>query len=396
MEDLSEIMARADAHLAEAAWGAAAVSYAHGAAIAGRAGDRTTAGLAWERAGECWRRDDRPSSAAQALELAVSHAGEASAGASARVKLAAVLGELGQSEVSARLCEAALGGDPDPTTRAIALDTWVDSLIGLGRREEARVRLDELGRVAVGGLGIARLFREAQLARLFGRLDDATAALGEALTTLGDAPGAQIGVAAAEAELAEVAALRGDLAEALELYDGAMRKFQALGRPSLGWRAEAGRVRAAIDVGLRPLTTLLDEGVAYAEGRGLLVLELDLRLARAVGTRAGRDGAAPVADLVRAIEIASRGGLLHRRGRARIELARHRRDQAPTLTAQAEADLVGHEPWSARARLARAHAVREFEPRVARDLALAALVRFEAMDMARDAEDANALAQELL
>jgi tetratricopeptide (TPR) repeat protein len=199
MEDLSEIMARADAHLAEAAWGAAAVSYAHGAAIAGRAGDRPTAGLAWERAGECWRRDDRPSSAAQALELAVSHAGEASAGASARVKLAAVLGELGQSEVSTRLCEAALGGDPDPTTRAIALDTWVDSLIGLGRREEARVRLDELGRVAVGGLGIARLFREAQLARLFGRLDDATAALGEALTTLGDAPGAQIGVAAAEA-----------------------------------------------------------------------------------------------------------------------------------------------------------------------------------------------------
>lgn len=396
MEELSEVMGRADAHVAEGAWGAAAVLYAHGGAIASRAGDRTTAGLAWERAGECWRRDDRPSSAAQALELAVSHAGEASAGASARVKLAAVLGELGQSEVATRLCEAALGGTSDPTTRAIALDTWVDALLALGRREEARVRLDELGRVAVGGLGIAKLFREAQIARLFGRLDDATAALGEALTTLGETPGGAIGVAAAESELAEVAALRGDLAEALDLYDSATRKFQVLGRFSLGWRAEAGRVRAAVDVGLRPLTTILDEGIAYAEARGLLVLELDLRLARAVGTRAGRDGTAPAADLVRAIELATRGGLLHRRGRARIELARHRRDQAPTLTAQAEADLVGHEPWVARARIARAHAVREFEPRLARDLALSATARFEAMEMARDAEDAAALAQELL
>lgn len=396
MEELSDVMGRADVHVAEAAWGAAAVLYAHGAAIASRAGDRTTAGLAWERAGECWRRDDRPSSAAQALELAVSHAGETAAGSSARVKLAAVMGELAQSEVATRLCEAALGGTSDASTRAIALDTWVDALLALGRREEARVRLDELGRVAVGGLATAKLFREAQVARLYGRLDDATTALSAALTALGEAPGALVGVAAAEAELAEVAALRGDLADALQLYDGAMHKFQSLGRFSLGWRAEAGRVRAAVDVGLRPLTSLLDEGVLYAEGRGLIVLELDLRLARAVGTREGRDGTAPVADLTRAIELASRGGLLHRRGRARIELARHRREHAPTLTAQAEADLVGHEPWAARARLARAHAVREFEPALARDLALSAFARFEAMDMARDADDANALSQELM
>lgn len=364
-------------------WGAAAVEFARAASAAGVAGDRVTARQAWEAAGDCWRRDDRPRHAAEALNHCLAATPEGPAAALARVKLAGVLGDLGQTARALELLEGAETLVTQGPLRALVLDTRFEALIGLGRREAAAEVARALGVLVTAepALQMSASFRAGQVARLEGRLDDAAACFGSVIALVEDHAEALPARAAAEAELAELAALKGDTAESLALWDAARTHFSEVGRRSLDWRAEAGRVRAAVEAGAFVFVGDLDEGVATAEQRGMVSLEADLRIARGVA-RAGSDRAGARQDLERAIGLADAAGLQWRAGRGRLELARRLAEGSARvdLARRAAKDLVGNDPWHWRAFALAAEGL---------ELARA-LARFELMGMDRDAELARA------
>jgi tetratricopeptide (TPR) repeat protein len=398
MADHQESLRQAESLAASHQWGAAAVMYARAAAQALKTDAKDAARQAYEAAGEAWRRDDRPLSAAQALGMALELGPEGPQAALARVKLAGVLGELGETESGIRLCREAAAALPPGPAHALVLDTWIEALQALGRKEDARKRLDELKKLGEEGpLALAIAFREGQLARMDGRLDEAGTRFASILVALEEIPEGAAGMAAAEAELAEIASLKGDAQDALSLYDAACRRFEDIGRRALVWRGEAGRVRAAVDAGVQPLVRALDEGIAEAATRQMVVLEIDLRIARAVGTAATSPENA-ARDLDQAIAAADRIGHRPRAGRARLERARRLEGTASeriALLERAQADLVGNEPWLARARLAHARVLAPDRPAEAAPLAAAALARLTAMDMDRDASEARTLVRQL-
>lgn len=357
---LTELEAAARGLVETRRWEEAAATYT---ALAGRLAAGGAA--AWDAAGECWRRADHPAAAARALD----HALELAPGTVARVKLASVWGEVGDLDRAEALCREAL---PDP----LALDTLANLLQARGRPFHAVVaRLREAGG---GKVRLAAAFRRAQLERTEGRLDDAARTLEDLVRSL-DGPG----LAAVRAELAEIAALRGDFGLALEVYREAVARHEEAGRRSLAWAAEAGGVRAAVDAGLRPLGSRLDEGLSFSGARGLALLEIDLRIARGM-SRAAADPAGAAQDLDAAAARADALGLAMRAGRARLARIAHvpsPRAARESLARRALADLGGNAPWLARARLALAEATAGAE---ARSLATIAHRALERMGMHAD------------
>jgi hypothetical protein len=203
--------------------------------------------------------------------------------------------------------------------------------------------------------------------------------------------------AAAEGELAEVALLRGEIADAMALVDVAKEHFSDAGRRALTWRVEAGRVRAAVAGGVQPLVRELDDGITFAQAREMRVLEVDLRVARAVAT-AATDAASSKKDFEAAISVADGTGHRWRAGRARVERARRLRGSDVERLAslkQADEQLAGLAPWVARAMLGQAAVVATTDPAAAAPLAASALARLLAMEMERDADEARALLQGL-
>lgn len=403
MQDVTDSLSTAGELASEHQWGAAAVLYARAGAQALKRDAREAAAQAYQAAGEAWRRDDRPLAAAQALGMALELGADGPQAGLVRVKLAGVLGELGESDGALRVArEAAVSLDGTPVG-AIALDTWIEALFALGRKEEARRRFEDLearqrafGDHAVAApLQLALWFRQGQLGRLDGELGEAAVCFGHVVGEVRELPEGLAGLAAAEAELADVALLRGDVTDALALYDLAVDHFREVGRQALVWRAEAGRARAAIAAGVQPLVRELSDGIAEAGSRQMVVLEADLRIARGIAT-ATADPVAATHDLDAAIAIADRLGLRWRAGRARLERARRLGGsdaERSALLVRAEADLVGHEPYLARARMARARLLALDAPDEARPLALQAVARFSAMEMEGDAAEARQLAR---
>jgi tetratricopeptide (TPR) repeat protein len=388
-------------------WGAAAVLFAQAAGRAMKPTSserevspeaRATARRAWEAAGEAWRRDDRPLSAAQALGMALElTSGDGQESALARIKLAGVLGELGESETAVRLCRDAAQAVGEGPVHAVALDTWIEALQALGRKEQAKAILERLVPEGKGSLQVAVWFREGQMFRMDGELTDAALRFGLVASELEGVAEALPGLAAAEAELGEVALLRGDIPEALALYDRSVEHFGAVGRRALVWRAEAGRARANVEAGAQPLVIALDEGIALAENRQMVVLEADLRIARGVA-RAQADVEAARKDLDQAILLADRAKHPLRAGRARLEHARRlpgTDEDRIDMLVRAEAELKGNEPWFQRARLARASLMARGRPDEARRLALTAVARFAAMEMDVDSVGARKLVRQL-
>ncbi len=376
-------LAAARAHAQAHEWGAAAVEFARVGASAGVAGDRAAARQAWEAAGDCWRRDDRPRHASEALNHCLQETPEGPQAALVRVKLAGVLGDLGETARAIAMLEGAEDLVASGALRALVLDTRFEALLGLGRRDAAAKVAHSLGALAgtEPALQMSSAFRNGQIARLEGRLDDAAACFGSVSAMVEDLPEALPARAAAEAELAEIAALRGDTVESLSLWDAARTHFSEVGRQSLDWRAEAGRVRAAVDAGAFVFVGDLDEGIATAEQRGMVSLESDLRIARGIA-RASSDRASARQDLERAVSLADASGLRWRAGRGRFELARRIAEGASRneLAHRATEDLVGNEPW-----YWRAYAFAAEGAELAR-----ALARFELMGMERDAQLARA------
>lgn len=272
---------------------------------------------AWEAAGECWRRADRPARAARALEMALGLPQPDAQRASGRARLAGVLGELGEGVRARRVAEEALA-HAEGGARALVVDTLISTHLGFGRKAAARPLLDELRELDRSGLAVG--FRQGQLQRLDGELDAAEVSFRAVERALDGQPGAEAGRAAAHMELAELDCLRGAPALALGPYEDGRRLHAEAGRRALAWRCEAGRVRAAVEAGLPVLSPILDEGLREAVDHDLRLLEVDLRLARGMA-RAARDASGADEDLARAGRAAKAMGCRLREGRACLERA---------------------------------------------------------------------------
>ena len=84
------------------------------------------------------------------------------------------------------------------------------------------------------------------------------------------------------------------------------------------FRAEAAEVRCQVALGQRPLGANLSEPIAYAQERGLPLLEAELRMARGMArTRATVTGADE--DFTRGISLAEDAGARLLEGRLRVQ-----------------------------------------------------------------------------
>ena len=301
-------------------------------------------------ASEAFRRDDRLGPAERALETLLSLGPDAVQRAAARIQLAGIRSAKGDRDGASALQVEDLGADVPPAVRAIGIDVAIAIAWQWGSRDELRSLVERLAEVE-GADGVAVAFRRAQLRRADGDLEGAEQAYRALVARLSvdDAPGAAVGAASAQAELAEVMVLAGRPDEGLALYEAAVASQAQAGRGSLSWLAEAGRVRAAREAGLDVLTTRLEQGLAYALDRQLVTVAvvLDAALGEAMGAR---DPAAAALRLERAVADADRVGLRHAAGRARLALAALSGEpRRRALLDRAVVDLADDVPWRLRA-----------------------------------------------
>jgi hypothetical protein len=332
-----EVVRAAELAGERAAWQEAGEAWSTAAVLAMERGAGEVARECLQRAGEGFRRADRPRAAARALRtaLALPGAGDPRLGVFLAGALVAV-GDYGPARV---LCEQALRGE----ARVLALDTLAGICLAIGdgvRFGDCVEALSATGSPAAG-------FRRAQAARNRGDLSAAWTELDELALRVA---GISAGVAAVEAERAEILALRGDVGEAVARWRLAAESTDASGRTSLGWHLEAARVRALAWAGLAPLALELDAGLAFGESREMEPLVVDLLTARGLA-RVDRDPASAASDLDRAIAAADRLGEPLRAAKARLARARVARDPAPMLE-RAVSDAAISLPWSLRARSA--------------------------------------------
>ncbi|MEQ1569678.1 MAG: hypothetical protein ABMA64_28845 [Myxococcota bacterium] len=325
-------------------WEASGRAWIEAARIAIDAGGLPQARAALDQAGEAFRRDDRPVEAVRAAEMAIGlerEAGTAEQAQLAVVRLAGVFGELGRAaEGVTRL---------GPATDAMSIDTRIGLLWQCGRKDRIRAEVEALTRAPNAGLAVA--FRRAQLARMDGDLDQAERWATVVIDQLGHRPGAESGVAAARTEIAEVELLRGRPQPAIDAYERGWELHLAAGRRSLALRAEAGRVRAAVEAGLDVLPARVEEGLGFARDRGLVVLAIDLQIALGAAL-ADRQPTRAVEVLEVAIASADRLGSRLQAGRARLMLGSRiegRAAQRRRWLARAAADLEDHVPLRQRA-----------------------------------------------
>lgn len=303
---------------------------------------------AWEAAGECWRRDDRPQEARRALELALGQPQSGAHRAMALARLIGVLGELGEGALARTLGRDALAVAEGPA-RAVVLDTLVSTELGFGRKAAARDAAEALAEVDASGL--AHAYRAAQLARLDGDLASSRTGFEALARALEAHPGTEAGLAAVWMELAELSVLEGDPAAALPPFETGRRLHLEAGRRSMAWRCEAGRVRAAAEAGLASVSPLLETGLRVAAERGLRALALDLRLARGSGRAVGGDASGAADDLRAAAAEAEALGARLRAGRALWQLLAHdllRPGERPAARRDALERLADHVPLRAR------------------------------------------------
>lgn len=351
------------------------MAFAAVAAEAGRQGDADQARSAWCTAGSCWRRDDRPEQAARALGNAIALDPSAHS-PRARIELAGVCAALGRLEQGQEQISQALDRPVGDSLQALALDTAIGLCLDRGDRTAAEDRLAELQRVAGPDAALSLGFRQAQIARAQGALEEAEQAVrevGEQLRSRGAPALASLGV---RSELAEIALLRGDWEDALQLLETASQAAHAGRRIALAWSTEAARLRAQHRAGLHVMPGTLDRGIAYAAGRGLAPLHAELLLT--LGMVRGERG---VEALDVAIELAQTIGARWIAGRARLQRCQLRQD--PVDCERAQQELRAHAPLHSRALLALAQLRDEAEP------ARRALARFEAYGMCQDAERAR-------
>jgi tetratricopeptide (TPR) repeat protein len=333
----------ADAHQRAHEWEAAGGAWVEAARVAVDAGALPSARQALAAAGEAFRRDDRPGDAARALRLALGYGPDPAEAALLRVHLAGVCAELGEADEALALLALALDA-AGPEVRPLVLDTRVG--VVLGHRPKALARPDVDALEALGGAAaVAGRFRRGQLARLDGDLARARSLQQQVAAGLSGQAAAAAGAAAAQMELAELDLLQGRAVAALATLEQARRDHEGAGRRGLALRAEAARVRAAVEAGLRVHPGPVVSGLAFARDRGLPMLEVELQLA-AGAALAGPDPAAAAEFLRAAVRGADarRAPLSAGRGRAALAALAPPGDERAALVALARQDLADHVP----------------------------------------------------
>jgi hypothetical protein len=307
----------AEAWATQARWDKAALAYLALADDALGRGDGELAADCCGRAGDAWRRDDRPARAAAALRRAMDLGRRAVVD---HVGLAGVLLETGELSVAADLADRARAMAAAAADRALAVDTAAGIALARGRVEEARGHVEALDGLGLPGAEIASRFRRAQLDRLDGLLDRAVAGHSGLAAMLAPHEAAAGPCAAAHAEAAETRVLRAvllvasgaDPAAELEAagtgFDAAEAAWTRAGRRAGLFRAAAWKLRLAVRAGARVATGALDGWIEFAAEREMPLLRAELLVARAELRRS------PL-DALHAAELAAEAPLASARAR---------------------------------------------------------------------------------
>jgi tetratricopeptide (TPR) repeat protein len=329
-------------------WEQAGRTWVEAARVAIDASATAAARQTLDAAGEAFRRDDRLEEARRALDMVMELRPTADEASLVRIRLAGIAAEQGRVEEGLTCCRSITKGPP--ALRAMAIDTEIGLLWQGGRKAAVRERvaaLVELERLLPRAGAFAARFRTAQLLRADGELGQAEAQFLALIEELRGREGSDAGIAAIRSELAETDLLRGETAAAIEGFGRSRELHETAGRQGLAFRAEGGRVRAAVQAGLDILCPL-DEGLAFAADRSLRVLELELRVV--LGTLLAFRGASEAVSVLRAaIQTASGAGMRMLAGRARYELATRTPlppEQRQRELEQALSELEDHVPLS--------------------------------------------------
>lgn len=276
----------------ELQWADAGAAWLDIAERAYEKGDLARTSEAAARAGDAFRRDDRPVAAARSFKLAWDSGRRSPIDAAL---LAGALVDAGQADVALDLLDPHAAMDAaasiDASGRAILLDVRLGLRLALGQVEAARADLAELDRLDVPGGNISRVFRQAQLDRLDGLLERADQGFKAALAGLSDIRGPQ-GVAAgpmaaAMGERGELALLcaalgQGAPEDALVHLEGAVAGWRAAGRAGPERRAQSWVLRARAAMGDAVLAEPILEWAEGADERGMPLLAADLRVSWAI------------------------------------------------------------------------------------------------------------------
>ncbi len=242
-----------------------------------RDGDRAMAGSAAVSEADALRRAERPGEATRAIRRALDLVDDPETRALQELQFIAVLLDTGRLDIAEQIGRERVAACPPGPYRTLALDSLCGVLLSRGDVAGLASLVVQLEGEAEGPMSVAARFRRAQLDRLGGRLEDAAEGFGDCMASLDHRPGALGAWAAACSGLAGVALLKGDVPDALSLYDRAADAWARAGRRSGEWRVLSGRARASLRLGASTfLPNLLDSGVRYARERHLMLLEVEL------------------------------------------------------------------------------------------------------------------------
>lgn len=328
--------------------------FASAAGIALDAGHEEVASRGYLGAGDLFRRADAPNDAANSLHLALAVPASETTRGPARVMLAGVLTSISRFDAAAQQCALVEG-----PARTAALDSLCSIALARGDHDAFAANLQALEGQEGAPAAMATQLRTATLHRLQGDLTGAEQRLLALEPHLSSQPGGQGMV---WAERGELALLRGE-EDAAALWMRAKASFTTAKRRSLELQAELGRVRSLLQLGLTPLDHQLDEGLLWAEDRGLSLLALDLRRVSAWMRE-------DVEGLDRAREAALELGLRPRAGKAELWRGELLVGAAALGPLQRAVELLeGDVPYQLLARTGHAEALAQLSPAAGRNAA---------------------------
>lgn len=390
---LTEEVRQATELSAASRWGEAAAAWRRVVEQSMQAGELELARDAVGSEIEALRRDDRPAAMLVALRRAQGLA-EGAGRIQLDLAVIAALADSGQLAAATSTATELLSRTTHPGLRVVVADTLCGVLLSRGDVLGMAGLVERLEAEAQGPAALAALFRQAQLARMQGRLVVASESLVRVHQALAPHPSAAAAAGAALAELADICLLKGEFDEAFAFLKGATGHFAEDGRRGPVFQIEAQRALAVLASGATTfLPGLLDNAVEYAEDRGLVLLEARTRLARGLCRSASGSDAA-WGDLDAAVLLAEHAGSPILAGRARLErfLAGWGADGGePRLEELRDAveQLTGDRVWQTRAMSVLAQRLVKRRPGEAIELAGRAVARFQAMELDADEEQAR-------
>jgi hypothetical protein len=287
--------AEAGRHLRARRWESAARSFADLARLLEAEGRTESASGALGAAGDAAFRADLPFEALRlfrrSLALCENGPTESSIAVVAalrKVQMAGVLVETGDLGAAEQLLREIEGLPLGPRLACLGRDVQISLWLLRGCTSRARTVLGEMAEQLPDGARAVLHFRSGQLHGAEGHFREALEDLSLCLDVMGDRPEMDGPRGAALLEMAETALLRDEATTAFSLLQAAQEAWTRARRRSGVLRVDATRMRLLVRTpGCEVVATGLDRAIAFAQERGLLPLELELRLAAAVCGAAG-------------------------------------------------------------------------------------------------------------